>query len=346
VYRWGFGESGQCNKNLGASFLLVYRIGDCQEVFERHAAAKDVIFSLGEKKSISTSNIMEMENVHLSSLPGIHAFADRALLGMLKSFAGIHREQSIKAWENDYRLGAGVGAYSVEMSFGLDAGWAMEGAVGSSYKIDATYLSPHVNMASRMMAACKQYNLTILFTENVAELLSTEANNVVRHIDTVTVKGSSEPMKIFTYDARHKGNDFFLHNRSDKDADKDAMNCSSSIWKTDADLREMRSHITPEFLNSYRTGLSQYLNGSFEDAVKSFRLANELMIESVIDEGKIPNVSALGSKLLDPDSIDDDVQYLRKEFGDGPCQTLIAFIESKNFKAPTDWQGFRKLTSK
>lgn len=346
VYRWGFGESGQCNRNLGASFLLVYRIGDCQEVFERHSAAKNVIFSLGGKKSAPVVNENETENVQLSSLPGINTFADRALLGLLKSFAGIHREKSIKAWENDYRLGAGVGAFSLGMSFGMDAGWAMEGAVGSSYKIDATYLSPHVNMASRMMAACKQYNLTILFTENVADLLSTEANNVIRHIDTVTVKGSSEPVRVYTYDARHNGNDFFLHKRSEKDADNDAMNCSSSIWKTDADLREMRSHITPEFLNSYQTGLSQYLNGSFEDAAKSLRHANELMIESVIDDGKIPNASALGSKLLDPNSTDEEVLYLRKEFGDGPCQTLIAFIERKNFQKPTDWRGVRKLTSK
>jgi class 3 adenylate cyclase len=36
------------------------------------------------------------------------------------------------------------------MGFGLHAGWAIEGAVGSTYKVDATYLSPHVNMAARL----------------------------------------------------------------------------------------------------------------------------------------------------------------------------------------------------
>ena len=35
----------------------------------------------------------------------------------------------------------------VRMGFGLHAGWAIEGAVGSLQKVDATYLSPHVNMA-------------------------------------------------------------------------------------------------------------------------------------------------------------------------------------------------------
>jgi hypothetical protein len=32
VFRWGFGNSGQCNKNLGAAFLMVFRIGDMIEV--------------------------------------------------------------------------------------------------------------------------------------------------------------------------------------------------------------------------------------------------------------------------------------------------------------------------
>lgn len=324
----------------------MYRIGEFKEVFERQEAAQKVIFSDSESSSLHITNERDIDNVELSTLPGIHAFADRALLGMLKSFAGINRDKSIKEWEKDYRLGAGVGAYSVELSFGMDAGWAMEGAVGSSYKIDATYLSPHVNMASRMMAASNQYNLSVLFSENVANILSKEARDVIRHIDTVTVKGSSKPIKVYTYDAREKGNDFFLNERSDKDADKEASKYSPSIWKTDADLRDMRSHITQEFLTIYNTALSQYLNGSFEDAIISFREANELMITSVIEDGKIPNASVLGYKLLDPDSVDEEVRYLRKELGDGPCQTLIAFIESNGVKKPKDWKGYRKLTSK
>lgn len=36
-------------------------------------------------------------------------------------------------------------------------GWAVEGAIGSLHKIDASYLSAHVNMAARLEAATKQY---------------------------------------------------------------------------------------------------------------------------------------------------------------------------------------------
>jgi class 3 adenylate cyclase len=45
--------------------------------------------------------------------------------------------------------------YSVKMGFGLHCGWAIEGAIGSFYKIDASYLSPNVNMAARLEAATK-----------------------------------------------------------------------------------------------------------------------------------------------------------------------------------------------
>lgn len=45
--------------------------------------------------------------------------------------------------------------YKVRMGFGLHYGWAIEGTIGSVYKIDASYLSPNVNIAARLEAATK-----------------------------------------------------------------------------------------------------------------------------------------------------------------------------------------------
>lgn len=50
--------------------------------------------------------------------------------------------------------------YRVRMGLGLHLGWAIEGAIGSEYKIDASYLSPNVNMASRLEAATKQFGVS------------------------------------------------------------------------------------------------------------------------------------------------------------------------------------------
>ena len=58
------------------------------------------------------------------------------------------------------------------MGFGLHVGWAIEGAIGSEYKIDASYLSPNVNMASRLEAATKQFGTSILMSEDFACMLS------------------------------------------------------------------------------------------------------------------------------------------------------------------------------
>jgi hypothetical protein len=32
IYRWDFGDTGHCNKNLGAVFLVVFHIGDAKEL--------------------------------------------------------------------------------------------------------------------------------------------------------------------------------------------------------------------------------------------------------------------------------------------------------------------------
>lgn len=45
--------------------------------------------------------------------------------------------------------------YSVKLGYGLHLGWAIEGAIGSVFKIDASYLSPNVNMAARLETATK-----------------------------------------------------------------------------------------------------------------------------------------------------------------------------------------------
>ena len=81
--------------------------------------------------------------------------------------------------------------YSVKMGFGLHIGWAIEGAIGSEFKIDASYLSPNVNLASRLEAATKQFGVPLLMSGELHRHLSPEIQEKCRHIDTVKVKGSN-----------------------------------------------------------------------------------------------------------------------------------------------------------
>ncbi len=86
------------------------------------------------------------------------------------------------------------------MGFGLHIGWAIEGAIGSDYKIDASYLSPNVNMASRLQAATKQFGVNLLISESLHDLMTPGLQSYCRNIDRVTVKGSNKPLKFYTVD--------------------------------------------------------------------------------------------------------------------------------------------------
>jgi len=374
VYRWGYDDSGQCNKNLGSAFLMVYRIGAVCEVVEKREKAEAVIFSrkdtskvrrrqsrragfqdlkrssLGGSRRGSVQSDADrfsrshVDNLDLSSLPGMRTFTDRALLGLLKTFASIHRDKTIKNWNDDFRLGAGVGAASINLNFGMDAGWAVEGAVGSSYKIDATYLSPHVNMASRMMSATKQYGVFFLLSQAVQRLLSENAQDKLRHIDTVTVKGSSVQQKIYTYDAKVR-QDFFLYSRTETQADLDSERYSPAIWNVDQDLVAMRNHISSEFIDMFNRGRDEYLAGNWPAAIRLLKSADTIMFEREVDEGYSNESYSENLKSL-TNLADYDEAEERLSMGDGPCQRLISYMEDMGGEAPDDWRGYRPLTSK
>lgn len=55
--------------------------------------------------------------------------------------------------------------YEVKLGLGLHIGYAIEGAIGSYYKVDASYLSSHPRMAERMEGATKAYGAPVLITE-------------------------------------------------------------------------------------------------------------------------------------------------------------------------------------
>ena len=61
------------------------------------------------------------------------------------------------------------------MGFGLHVGWAIEGAIGSDFKIDASYLSPNVNMASRLEGATKQYGVPLLISGDLFVIMTSKA---------------------------------------------------------------------------------------------------------------------------------------------------------------------------
>jgi hypothetical protein len=199
--------------------------------------------------------------------------------------------------------------------------------------------------ASRMTSACKQYDVTMMLSQSVQELLSEVAQSKLRHVDTVTVKGSSVKQNIYTYDAKARGVDFFLHSKTEDQADFDADRYSPNIWNSDADLLAMRQHITDAFLSSFNDGHKDYLRGDWPSAIKKLEQANNIMFQNAVDEGYLEDeFDALGiSGGVDVRGAADE---LKRENGDGPCMYLLNFMRSYGGQAPSDWGGWHPLARK
>merc|ERR1719487_2988908 len=154
---------GAPNKNLGDAFLLVWRLSG----IDQHKQRK---------------------------------LADMAVISFVKIVAEINKSPVLAEYRGHPGLLQRMQNYRVRMGFGLHYGWAIEGAIGSEFKIDASYLSPNVNMASRLEAATKQFGVSILISHWHVELCNTDVRRFCRLIDHVTVKGSKQPMRLYTID--------------------------------------------------------------------------------------------------------------------------------------------------
>eukprot|EP00959_Pyramimonas_sp_CCMP1952_P280200 5857775-Pyramimonas_sp.AAC.2 len=71
----------------------------------------------------------------------------------------LKKSQRIRGYSQNAGLNNRMPGYEVKMGFGLHVGWAIEGAIGSQYKVDASYLSPNVNMAARLEVNKPLFNI-------------------------------------------------------------------------------------------------------------------------------------------------------------------------------------------
>lgn len=160
--------SGSANKNIGDAFLLTWKIGENYSPTE-------------------VSNL-----------------ADQALLAFCKGLVELCRYQdficnfSIAATNRLYKRFPG---YKVRIGSGLHVGWAIEGAIGSNMKIDASYLSPHVNMSEYLESSTKAYGVPLLMSEAFFRLLSPQASRYCRQVDRIKRSDTEEPFGLFTYDS-------------------------------------------------------------------------------------------------------------------------------------------------
>lgn len=205
-------------------------------------------------------------------------------------------------------------------------GWAIEGAIGSSYKIDASYLSPHVNIASRLEAATKQYGVPFLISQHLHKFFSPRYQTITRQVDCVTLKGSQEPLGLFTLDLNVEE---LPPSKNKELMDKDEVQemnfikrnaflegleneefTTEDVLDNDKAMKMLLKDFNLLFYDAFKVAVGYYIEGNWEKAAAGFKEA------------------------------------LKIKENDGPSKALYNFIEKFNFKSPEDWKGFRELTEK
>ena len=128
AYRYG----GYCTKILNDGFLLAFKIPSDQ------LQANNIEENMNP--CLISKDVPAEENTY------VKISSDFALFSALKILARLGKEQKLFKYRNDQRLLVSFkGSFSVEMSFSLTLGWASEGIVGSSYKIDPIFFGAPIN---------------------------------------------------------------------------------------------------------------------------------------------------------------------------------------------------------
>jgi hypothetical protein len=113
--------------------------------------------------------------------------AGRALAGCLKTLVALRRSRDVQESKEVALLrdSAALRGFRPSLFFGLHAGWAIEGAVGSVRKVDLAYTSPAAAVSRTLAGLAPEYHSPVLMSGAFAGLLSPEVKALCRRVDVV-----------------------------------------------------------------------------------------------------------------------------------------------------------------
>ena len=313
---------GAPNKNIGSAFLLAWKIcdGSLPGLVDPRDPPDD-----SEGKMLAQRNELRASRANMEKawphLAGDGKFArrvdpqemvDSALAAIVRIRLGVEKannDGTFASFVAHPKMIKRFGHFKIRMGFGLHIGWAIEGAIGSKFKIDASYLSPNVNLSARLEAATHQFHTPMLMSHWFVDEMSEQAKKMCRLIDRVTVKGSEIPMGIYTFDINMTVRDIDVYGpRFDALGVQESVDFSEHKWQS---LRSGTNLNMATFFTDFKTAVDAYIAGDW--------LTSKTLLEQCL---------------------------LLVKGEDGPTTSLLSVMKKHDYKAPDGWQGYRALTSK
>merc|ERR1719502_732732 len=127
--------------------------------------------------------------------------AEMSVVASAKILGSLHSSSLLAGYREHPGLQQRLGSdCRVNLNIGLHCGWAIEGAVGSEFKIDASYLSPNVSIAISIERATQMYGVAFILAQSVHDLCGESMMEKCRLMDTVVITGSTTPMRLYAMD--------------------------------------------------------------------------------------------------------------------------------------------------
>mmetsp|Transcript_1915 Transcript_1915/g.3912 ORF Transcript_1915/g.3912 Transcript_1915/m.3912 type:complete len:1351 (-) Transcript_1915:236-4288(-) len=225
---------GAANKNIGDAFLITWSLAEEDPSKQKSSQADKALLSVVRIGIALYNEEFFLDSVSISAKRafkdkiydgkgslikigfGLSAGcavqgssqADKALLSVVRIGIALYNEEffldsvsiSAKRAFKD-KIYDGKGSL-IKIGFGLSAGRAVQGAIGSRKKIDATYISENVDMAETLEGLTKSYKVPLLMSGAFYFFLSGERQMECREVDQIydNVYEETKTIKIYTWD--------------------------------------------------------------------------------------------------------------------------------------------------
>ena len=239
--------------------------------------------------------------------------AELAMLAAAKVAVAISKCPVLASYRNHPKILQFESNFKIELNIGLHIGWAIEGIIGSEFKIDAAYISADVSNTHQICSLNEELGTNILCSEAYNLSLSNEMAEEWRLVDSVKLNSTKHNIKIYSLD-------MILSYSSDQRSFYSQPNIqryrrlemklepeyeTHRTWLCDEDIQSSRDGLGKAFFNMFSMGFLNYEAGEWLQAASAFETTKEMCNRT-----------------------------------DGPSDFLLRYM-NRNPSAPAGWVGYR-----